>query len=45
MVQLHISNETKVRMEKIVGISGARDGDYFVNKLIDILEKKIDERR
>lgn len=44
MVQLHISNETKRRMEKIVGITNTRDGDYFVNNLIDILEKKARQR-
>ena len=45
MVQLHISNETKRRMEDIVGVNNMRDGDYIVNSLIDILEKKISERR
>lgn len=44
MVQLQISNETMSRMEKITGISHARDGDYLVNHMIDILEKKIRER-
>ncbi|WP_255430794.1 hypothetical protein [Candidatus Nitrosopumilus sp. SW] len=44
MVQLHISNETKRRMENIVGITNTRDGDYFVNNLIDILEKKARQR-
>ena len=44
MVQLQISNETKHRMENIVGITNAKDGDYFVNNLIDILEKKIRQR-
>ncbi len=40
MVQLHISNETMVRMKKIVGIDHVKDGDYLVNEMIDILEKK-----
>lgn len=44
MVQLQITNETKIRMEKISGISHARDGDFLVNQTIDILEKKIRER-
>jgi len=41
MVQLQISNETMSRMEKITGIIHARDGDFLVNQMIDILEKKI----
>jgi len=41
MVQLQISNETMSRMEKITGISHARDGDFLVNQMIDILEKKV----
>ena len=44
MVQLQISNETMKRMEKIAGISHARDGDFLVNELIDALEKKIREK-
>lgn len=40
MVQLHITNETMDRMKKIVGISQVRDGDYLVNEMIDILEKR-----
>ena len=40
MVQLHISNETKRRMENIVGIGKMKEEDYFVNRMIDILEKK-----
>ena len=40
MVQLHVTNETMVRMKKIVGIDHVKDGDYLVNELIDILEKK-----
>lgn len=43
MVQLQISAETMGRMEKISGISHARDGDFLVNQTIDILEKKIRE--
>ncbi len=41
MVQLQISKETLSRMEKITGINHARDGDYMVNEMIDIFEKKI----
>lgn len=44
MVQLQISVETMSRIEKITGISRVRDGDYLVNQVIDILEKKIRER-
>ncbi len=44
LVQLQISTETMLRMEKISGISHARDGDFLVNQTIDILEKKIRER-
>lgn len=44
MVQLHISVETMSRIEKITGISRVRDGDYLVNQVIDILEKKIRDR-
>jgi len=44
MVQLQISNETMIRIEKITGISKVRDGDYLVNQVIDVLEKKIRER-
>jgi hypothetical protein len=40
MVQLQITKETMARMQKIVGITHVRDGDYLVNELIDILEKK-----
>jgi len=40
MVQLHITAETLSRMKKIVGITDVRDGDYLVNELIDILEKR-----
>ena len=45
MVQLSISNDTMRRVEKITGISHARDGDFLVNQLIDIFEKKIDDLR
>ncbi len=40
MVQLHISKDTMDRMEKITGLVHARDGDFLVNQMIDILEKK-----
>ena len=45
MPQLHITNETMSRMKTITGINHVRDGDYMVNELIDILEKKVKERR
>jgi predicted protein tyrosine phosphatase len=41
MPQLQVSSETMVRMKKIVGISHVHDGDYMVNEMINILEKKI----
>ena len=44
MPQLQITKETMSRMEKITGIGHARDGDYLINELIDILEKKIREK-
>lgn len=40
MVQLRITDETLTRMKKIVGVTQLRDGDYLVNEMIDILEKK-----
>jgi hypothetical protein len=45
MPQLQITNETMTRMKEITGINHVRDGDYMVNQLIDILEKKIKDRR
>jgi len=45
MPQLHVTNETMSRMKTITGINHARDGDYMVNELIDILEKKVKELR
>ncbi|MGY5150601.1 MAG: hypothetical protein ACW9W3_11145 [Candidatus Nitrosopumilus sp. bin_68KS] len=41
MPQLQVSNETMNRMKKIVGKNRIHDGDYFVNEVIDMLEKKI----
>lgn len=40
MVQLHITSETLARMKKIVGTTQVKDGDFLVNEMIDILEKK-----
>lgn len=45
MPQIQISAETMTRMKKIVGINHVHDGDFIVNEMIDILEKKIRERR
>ena len=45
MPQLHVTNETMTRMKTITGINHARDGDYMVNEMIDILEKKLRELR
>ncbi len=45
MPQLQITGETMTRMKKIVGIKQVHDGDFLVNEMLDILEKKIRERR
>jgi len=44
MPQLQVSSETLTRMKKIVGINQVHDGDYMVNEMINILEKKISDR-
>ncbi len=44
MPQLQVSTETMTRMKEIVGINHVHDGDYMVNEMINILEKKIKER-
>jgi len=41
MPQLQITKTTMTRMKKIVGIIHVHDGDYLVNEMIDIFEKKI----
>ena len=41
MAQLQVTSETMNRMKKIVGKNKVHDGDYFVNEVIDVLEKKI----
>jgi|CryGeyStandDraft_13_1057135.scaffolds.fasta_scaffold14691_3 hypothetical protein len=41
MAQLQVTSETMNRMKKIVGKNKVHDGDYFVNEMIDVLEKKI----
>ena len=45
MPQLQITNETMTRMKSITGIDRVRDGDFMVNEMIDILEKKLRDRR
>lgn len=45
MVQLKISSETMDRMKNIMGTNNVSDGDYFVNEMIDMFEKKIRELR
>lgn len=45
MPQLQITNETMTRMKSITGISHVRDGDFMVNEMIDILEKKLRDQR
>jgi len=44
VVQLQVSKETMTRMEKIPGLNHARDGDYLINEMIDVLEKRIRDR-
>lgn len=41
MPQLQISSETMNRMKKIIGKNQVHDGDYLVNEMIDMFEKKI----
>ena len=41
MAQIQVTSETMDRMKKIVGKNKMHDGDYFVNEMIDMLEKKI----
>lgn len=45
MPELKISNETMSRMKTIVGKNHIHDGDYLVNELIDVFEKKINDMR
>lgn len=45
MPQLQISAETMNRMKQIVNTKHVHDGDYLVNELIDIFEKRISELR
>ena len=41
MVQLQISIETMNRIKKIIGTTKVHDGDFMVNEMIDMFEKKI----
>lgn len=43
MPQLQITTATMDRIKKIVHKTQIHDGDYLVNELIDIFEKKINE--
>ena len=45
MPQLHVTNEAITRMKTITGINHPLDGDYMVNEMIDILEKKLRDQR
>jgi hypothetical protein len=45
MPQLQITNATMSRMKEIVGKNQIHDGDYLVNEMIDIFEKKIRDQR
>ncbi len=44
MPQLQVTAETMTRMKQIVGITKIHDGDFMVNEMINILEKKIRDR-
>ncbi len=44
MPQLQISSETMTRMKEIVGVTKVHDGDFMVNEMINILEKKVRDR-
>ncbi|MDH3192513.1 MAG: hypothetical protein OEM18_07500 [Nitrosopumilus sp.] len=41
MPQLQITSATMTRIKEIVGTNQVHDGDYLVNEMIDILQKKI----
>ena len=41
MPQLQITSATMTRIKEIVGTTHVHDGDYLVNEMIDIFEKKI----
>ncbi|MDX1533462.1 MAG: hypothetical protein R3230_04575 [Nitrosopumilaceae archaeon] len=43
MPELKISSATLTRMKNIVGKPRVHDGDYLVNEMIDIFEKKISD--
>jgi hypothetical protein len=45
MVQLQITSETMDRMKRIIGTTKVHDGDFMVNEMIDMLEKKITNLR
>lgn len=45
MVQLQITTETMDRMKRIIGTTKVHDGDFMVNEMIDMLEKKITNLR
>ena len=45
MPQLQVTNDTMNRIKKILGENKIHDGDYCVNKMIDVLEKKTNVRR
>jgi len=45
MPQLQITNATMTRIKEIVGVTRVHDGDYLVNEMIDIFEKKINDLR
>ncbi len=44
MPQLQVTAETMTRMKQIVGVTKIHDGDFMVNEMINILEKKIRDR-
>jgi len=40
-----VYHETMDRMKKIIGTNKVHDGDFMVNQMIDMLEKKITNLR
>jgi hypothetical protein len=45
MVQLQITSQTMDRIKRIIGTTKVHDGDFMVNEMIDMLEKKIPNLR
>ena len=45
MPQLRITDATMTRIKEIVRVTRVHDGDYLVNEMTDIFEKKINNLR